>query len=167
MCYAYLSDVEPESLYEDFDFDLLIEDTSPSAEEKQKALYAYIAKSKWWARGWTLQELIAPSNFEFYGKDEQGWIYMGNKVLLLDVIISRTGIAREVLSGLDVGKCSIAMRMSWASDRETTRLEDIAYCLLGIFRVNMPLLYGEGKKAFLRLQVCSAENGRKKSQDLY
>ena len=58
-----------------------------------------------------------------------------------------------MLQGSDVKRCSIAMRMTWASDRETTRPEDSAYCLLGIFGVNMPLLYGEGAKAFLRLQV--------------
>jgi hypothetical protein len=49
-------------------------------------------------------------------------------------------------------QASVAKRMSWASGRSTTREEDIAYCLLGIFNVNMPLLYGEGHKAFVRLQ---------------
>ncbi|RYF42599.1 MAG: hypothetical protein EOO38_19570, partial [Cytophagaceae bacterium] len=167
VCYAYLSDIEPESVYEDFDYNLLIEDVTPDGEEKKKALHAHIAQSRWWTRGWTLQELIAPSNLEFYGKNKQGWVHMGNKFLLLDVIMSRTGITREVLSGLDIGKCSIAMRMSWASDRETTRVEDIAYCLLGMFGVNMPLLYGEGKKAFLRLQVRRAERRGQTSQELY
>ncbi|KAH8163127.1 hypothetical protein CIB48_g5096, partial [Xylaria polymorpha] len=47
---------------------------------------------------------------------------------------------------------SVASRLQWASERQTTRAEDIAYCLLGIFDVNMPLLYGEGQRAFVRLQ---------------
>ncbi|KAJ4355566.1 uncharacterized protein N0V89_003584 [Didymosphaeria variabile] len=58
----------------------------------------------------------------------------------------------EAQMGADLGSVSVAERMRWASKRETTRTEDIAYCLLGIFDVNMPLLYGEGEKAFTRLQ---------------
>jgi hypothetical protein len=46
----------------------------------------------------------------------------------------------------------VAVRISWAAKRTTTRDEDMAYCLLGIFDINMPMLYGEGAKAFLRLQ---------------
>jgi hypothetical protein len=65
-----------------------------------------------------------------------------------------TGISKPVLSfGLeDMEACSVAERMSWAANRQTTKEEDIAYCLLGIFKVNMPLLYGEGSRAFIRLQ---------------
>lgn len=72
---------------------------------------------------------------------------------MLDLVAKRTGIEKYILLGGDVMKCSVAQRMSWASERETTRTEDLAYCLLGIFGVNMPLLYGEGNNAFLRLQV--------------
>jgi hypothetical protein len=69
-------------------------------------------------------------------------------------IASVTGIDTEILLNSDVQlkQISVARRMSWAALRETTRLEDLAYCLLGIFDVNMPLLYGEGEKAFIRLQ---------------
>ncbi|KAH9234052.1 hypothetical protein K456DRAFT_1910231 [Colletotrichum gloeosporioides 23] len=64
-----------------------------------------------------------------------------------------TSINHDILSmSQDLNDFSVAERMSWASGRETTRPEDLAYCLLGIFGVNMPMLYGEGKKAFLRLQ---------------
>ena len=69
------------------------------------------------------------------------------------MIADRTGIDREVLDGQDPLLCSVAHRMSWAAQRQTTRVEDQAYCLMGLFGVNMPLIYGEKHKAFLRLQV--------------
>jgi len=91
----------------------------------------------------------------FYANNSRGWSKIGDKFSLLELVAKRTGIERHILLGGDVMKCSVAQRMSWASERETTRTEDLAYCLLGIFGVNMPLLYGEGSKAFLRLQVGS------------
>ncbi|KAH6870736.1 heterokaryon incompatibility protein-domain-containing protein [Alternaria rosae] len=113
---------------------------------------ARVMRSNWWTRGWTLQELIAPSEIIFYANGTTGWSKIGDKSTLLDLVAKRTGIEKYILLGGDVMKCSVAQRMSWASERETTRMEDLAYCLLGIFGVNMPLLYGEGSKAFLRLQ---------------
>lgn len=69
------------------------------------------------------------------------------------LIESRTRIPSDVLTGEDkIEIYSVAARMSWAAERQTTRIEDVAYCLMGIFEVNMPLLYGEGRKAFRRLQ---------------
>ncbi|KAG9242985.1 heterokaryon incompatibility protein-domain-containing protein, partial [Calycina marina] len=122
VCYAYLSDV------------VKIED---------------MPHSRWFMRGWTLQELIAPRNIVFYC---ESWIELGTKETLQKDISYITDIEQSVLlSGL-IDKVSIARRMSWASKRETTRLEDRAYSLLRIFDVNMPLLYGEGKRAFTRLQ---------------
>ncbi|EAT77383.2 hypothetical protein SNOG_15158 [Parastagonospora nodorum SN15] len=109
--------------------------------------------SKWWTRGWTLQELIAPRVVKFFGHDEkQQWKQLGKKSTLLQLIVYRTPIDRKVLEGSDVRSCSVANRMSWAAERETTRVEDRAYSLLGIFGVNMPLLYGEGERSFIRLQ---------------
>ncbi|KAH7076984.1 heterokaryon incompatibility protein-domain-containing protein [Paraphoma chrysanthemicola] len=146
VCYAYLSDVQarPESKKHD-NSRRLLSNEEPIASE--------FRASKWWSRGWTLQELIAPQNLKFFASDgQEGWAELGGKRALLPLVKQITGIPRDILRGADVRICSIAMRMSWASDRETTRLEDRAYCLLGIFDVNMPLLYGEGKKAFLRLQ---------------
>jgi hypothetical protein len=106
--------------------------------------------SKWFTRGWTLQELLAPSDVQFYGAE---WQFLGSKLALLDLVAERTGIDRDTLGGTrQLYDNSIARRMSWASNRETTRVEDKAYCLLGLFDVNLPLLYGEGEKAFLRLQ---------------
>jgi hypothetical protein len=120
------------------------------SEEERYHKTSSFRKSRWFTRGWTLQELIAPSSVIFYGKD---WREIGTKSSLHDLIIEITHIHKDMLLGTKhLGQFSIAQKMSWASGRETTRSEDIAYCLMGIFNVNMPLLYGEGEKAFLRLQ---------------
>ncbi|KAM0432370.1 hypothetical protein ACHAPT_004913 [Fusarium lateritium] len=106
--------------------------------------------SRWFTRGWTLQELIAPSSIIFFSRM---WEELGTKATLNEVISERTGIPKAILSGnQDLETASVAQRMSWAAERRTTRREDVAYCLMGIFNINMPLLYGEGEKAFIRLQ---------------
>lgn len=100
--------------------------------------------------GWTLQELLAPSNVEFYDQD---WAFRGSKKDHNDTISKFTSIPTKVLlKPTTIYKESVSARMSWASKRVTKRTEDIAYCLLGIFEINMPLIYGEGKRAFQRLQ---------------
>lgn len=105
---------------------------------------------RWLSRGWTLQELIAPVVCRFYFQD---WTLMGEKVEFLEELAEITGIPTYVLDDQAlVGQLSVAERMSWAADRKSTRLEDVAYSLLGIFDIHMPLLYGEGEKAFVRLQ---------------
>ncbi|KAK2758999.1 hypothetical protein FQN54_003097 [Arachnomyces sp. PD_36] len=123
------------------------------------ACYAFLADaesptemlaSRWFERGFTLQELIAPSTVIFYSRT---WSKLGTKESLQDLISKRTTIPIGILSGVDrVDDASVAQRMSWAANRKTSRLEDEAYCLMGIFGINMPLLYGEGKAAFIRLQ---------------
>jgi len=129
-CYVFLPDVM----------------TSGSREEINQQLQ----KSRWWSRGWTLQELVAPAHVDFYTTE---WNYIDNKVELVDRISAITTISKEVLLTGDPSSSSVAQIMSWASKRQTTRLEDRAYCLLGLFEVNMPMLYGEGNGAFTRLQV--------------
>lgn len=105
---------------------------------------------KWFTRGWTLQELLAPRNIKFY---TAGWKWLGVKASLISTISSATRIEESILTSMDsVITASVAKRMSWAADRKTTRIEDEAYSLLGIMGVNMPLLYGEGSRAFARLQ---------------
>jgi len=123
VCLAYLSDLnEPES------FDAC----------------------RWFTRGWTLQELIAPEKVYFF---DASWLLVGEKRDLEQRITNRTGICESVLrSRLALPSIAVATRLSWAATRETTRVEDMAYCLMGLFDVNMPMLYGEGSKAFLRLQ---------------
>ena len=107
-------------------------------------------RSEWFTRGWALQELIAPSIVRFYDVD---WQFIGDKDSLAYSITEATGIPRDVLTGQQlVQDCSVAQRFSWAARRHTTRVEDRAYSLLGLFDVSMPMLYGEGDKAFLRLQ---------------
>ena len=115
-------------------------------DNRMRAFY----QSSWWVRGWTLQELLAPQQLFFY---DQGFNIIGSKLELCFQVSEITGIKVPYLIGQKpINRASIATRMSWASNRTTTRLEDEAYSLLGIFDVNMPLVYGEGKMAFFRLQ---------------
>ncbi|KAL5117859.1 hypothetical protein ACEQ8H_004177 [Pleosporales sp. CAS-2024a] len=106
--------------------------------------------SKWFTRGWTLQELIAPREVVFYGR---AWDFKGTKTSLAAQITDITGIPDKILRhDMELNEIPVAQRFSWASERRTTREEDTAYCLLGIFDINMAILYGEGSKAFVRLQ---------------
>ncbi|KAI1419318.1 heterokaryon incompatibility protein-domain-containing protein [Xylaria sp. FL1777] len=115
---------------------------------------------RWFTRGWTLQELIAPKALEFF---DSTWRFRGDKSTLCSRISQITGIHIQVLeNSAYLPEISVGQKMSWASARKTTRVEDIAYCLFGIFDINMPLIYGEGTKAFLRLQ----EEIAKESNDL-
>lgn len=136
ICYAFLADVMPSTL------------SGMTATLSGRAKDHFI-KSRWFTRGWTLQELIAPSVVQFYSAY---WVELSTKASLKDLISEVTGIDIQVLGGSSPSTCNVARRLSWASMRETTRIEDAAYCLLGFFDVNMPLLYGEGMKAFRRLQ---------------
>ncbi|TGJ78993.1 hypothetical protein E0Z10_g9771 [Xylaria hypoxylon] len=108
------------------------------------------ATSRWFTRGWTLQELLAPDKVIFF---DRNWGVLGDRKDLADTICNVTRIHIGALHDQNtVSQYSIAQRMSWAADRRTSRQEDTAYCLLGIFNINMPLLYGEGQRAFLRFQ---------------
>ncbi|KAK8874734.1 Vegetative incompatibility protein HET-E-1 [Apiospora arundinis] len=107
----------------------------------------------------TPDEFIAPADINFYSKD---WSLLFTKENDIRELSTMTGISLEIMLTCDPSLASVAQRMSWAARRVTTRPEDMAYCLLGIFDVNMPMLYGEGRhKAFLRLQ----EEIMKKSDD--
>ncbi|KAH9906699.1 HET-domain-containing protein [Xylariomycetidae sp. FL2044] len=131
ICYAYLADVA-------------------SSGQPGEHYTLQFQHSRWFSRGWTLQELLAPARVHFYTR---GWARLGTKGGIPGPISSITGIPVAYLTGQRaVAEASVAERMSWLSKRRTTRVEDLAYCMLGIFGLNMPLLYGEGRKAFLRLQ---------------
>ncbi|KAK4156166.1 heterokaryon incompatibility protein-domain-containing protein [Chaetomidium leptoderma] len=109
-----------------------------------------LACARWFTRGWTLQELLASREMVLYSRD---WKRIGTKHDLAINLAWITGIEVKYLRGVvSLATASVSKRMSWAAQRSTSRTEDIAYCLLGIFDINMPLLYGEGKKAFRRLQ---------------
>ncbi|KAI6001728.1 hypothetical protein EDC04DRAFT_1058126 [Pisolithus marmoratus] len=102
-------------------------------------------------RGWTLQELIAPKRVEFFNKD---WMPIGNKQRLAPTLEDITSIPRSVLmDGLVRKRLSVAQIMSWAAGWKTKRVEDRAYSLMGLFGVTMPMVYGEGKNVFRRLQL--------------
>lgn len=111
-----------------------------------------LQQSEWFTRGWTLQEMLAP--VEVYFCDSQ-WRHLGTRTSLSNELSSASGVPAEFLrdEGRDrIHWTSVAKRMSWASKRKTTRPEDVAYCLFGLFNVNLPLLYGEGTYSFIRLQ---------------
>ncbi|KAF4452330.1 Vegetative incompatibility HET-E-1 [Fusarium albosuccineum] len=126
--------------------------------ERAEVCYAYLSDldggdlkdCRWFTRGWTLQELIAPNNMKFF---DHSWENVGDKASLLEQLSTITSIEARILSHQDpLWYACVAKRFSWAAKRKNTRDEDIAYCLLGIFNINMPMLYGEGFKAFVRLQ---------------
>lgn len=134
-CYAYLADVQPGPM----------PGQTVAIDVDQQ-----IVGSRWFTRGWTLQELLAPKRIRFYAQD---WSRLGTRSGLADVISAATGIDKVYLTGHQhLGYASVAKKLSWLSSRVTSRVEDMAYCMLGIFGINMPLLYGEGSKAFIRLQ---------------
>ena len=130
VCYAFLADV-------------------PAKADHDRAGSRF-RRSRWFARGWTLQELIAPLHVVFLSKD---WVDLGSKHTRAGLVREITGIAYNALLHVEpLDKFSVAQRLSWACGRQTTRVEDQAYSLLGIFDINMPSLYGEGHRAFRRLQ---------------
>ncbi len=149
VCFAFLEDME----------DAPTGEGPPMADAADERV-AQFARCRWFTRGWTLQELIAPHRVEFYNRR---WVFCGDKSSLLAVLSGVIRIRADILSSADLlSAVPVAQRMAWAARRRTTRPEDAAYCLLGIFGINMPLLYGEGEKAFIRLQ----EEIIKESNDL-
>ncbi|EIW58290.1 HET-domain-containing protein [Trametes versicolor FP-101664 SS1] len=130
VCYAYLEDVP--------------DDDDPTQAN------SYFSRSRWHKRGWTLQELIAPKRVVFLTRT---WGCLGTKAGLASSLEKITGVDFNILTGhISIHSQSVARRMSWAACRETTRIEDQAYSLLGIFGIHMSPIYGEGQNAFLRLQ---------------
>jgi hypothetical protein len=132
VCYVYLSDVLASSY--DTPAWLLSNDD--------------FRKSEWFRRGWTLQELLAPKHVTFFDRE---WNDIGTRRSLRDALIEITKIncldeQRQFMNA------SVAQKISWAARRVTTREEDTAYSLMGLLNINMPILYGEGKRAFMRLQ---------------
>ena len=157
-----------------------MQDVPSRAQTSALQFWRAFDNSEWFKRGWTLQELLAPAAVFFCSSQ---WEVLGELQMakgmsmhfvdatslqafgwsLNDRISQITGIQLQYLNGAEpIESATVARRMSWAAQRKTTRVEDEAYCLLGLFGVNMPLLYGEGSKAFLRLQ----EEIIKQSDDL-
>ena len=127
VCFAYLSDLS----------------ASPGSNDG-------LVNCRWFKRGFTLQELIAPRNLSFFDVE---WTSRGSKTDLVEDLSNITGVPKEVLLHEQaLSTIAAAAKMSWAAHRECARIEDIAYSLLGIFDLNIPLLYGEEERAFRRLQ---------------
>ena len=136
-CYVYLSDVPRRG-------------DKHSERDQHDAVDVYendIRVSRWFKRGWTLQELLAPQDVIFY-------THHGHKIgtkSSMDILLHEvTSIPREALGGRSLADFSVDQRLSWIEKRRTTREEDMVYSLLGIFDVNMTLIYGEGRKRALR-----------------
>jgi hypothetical protein len=145
-CYVYLPDVSRPRI-----------DPADGSHERWESTFR---KSDWFRRGWTLQELIAPASVDFFCREGE---LLGNKASLEQHICEVTGIPASALRGSPLSDFSVAERLSWAASRETFRQEDKAYSLLGIFDVNMPLIYSEGiEKAMQRLreEITKASKGQ-------
>jgi hypothetical protein len=145
-CYVYLLDV---TVPEDGDL-----------EARPTSWLEAFKKSRWFTRGWTLQELLAPTTVEFFCK---GGKRLGSRVSLEQEISHITRIPVSALRGQALAEFSIEERMSWTAGRMTTVKEDKVYCLLGIFNVFLPLIYGEGEEhatTRLREEIYRRHGGR-------
>jgi len=183
VCFAYLADVPYSDAYLVLDTDQLDTDqsdtehpnteqsdtersdtelsrtersnTEPLLKETDREAYNAFIHSRWFTRGWTLQELIAPRRVHFLSSE---WKFIGSKKNLSQEIAVASGLNEDCLDAINASAYSTYMKMSLAARRETTREEDAAYCLLGLFGINMPLLYGEGRaQALKRLQLAIVE----------
>jgi hypothetical protein len=144
ICFTHFFDVDGRGI--------ILTDPNPNQPDTDdmKAVRKEFTHARWFKRGWTLQELLAPPRLLFYDKN---WNLLGSRNDLCNTIAGITHIEPGVLrDAQQMRACSIAKRMSWAAGRQTRRPEDKAYSLLGIFGVNMPMIYGEGDRAFIRLQ---------------
>jgi hypothetical protein len=137
-CYVYLADVSRPTL------------DANASRPSQLSWESSFRKSRWFTRGWTLQELVAPTLVEFFSKEGE---QLGSKRSLEQHIHEVTRIPIKALRGNPLSEFSVLERMLWGEDHDTTRKEDKAYSLLGIFDVHMPLIYDEGReKALKRLR---------------
>ena len=134
-CYVFLSDVSVDS------------------DNGELAPYLWegsFRRSRWFTRGWTLQELLAPTSVEFFSREGR---YLGSKQTLEELIHEITTIPIPALQGKPLTQFSVKERLRWITGRNTKKPEDQAYCLLGIFDIFMPLIYGEKENAIQRLKA--------------
>lgn len=135
--------------------DILVDPKTVTATTLQQVWETDIRHSKWFTRGWTLQELLAPTQVDFYSKEG---IWLGDKTSRVRELSEMTRVADAALQKTPLSSYSVEERMSWANGRQTKREEDEAYSLLGIFDVYIPLIYGEGRwKAQIRLRKAILE----------
>jgi len=150
-CYVHLADVS-------------ISDSRENAQLPQSTWEPEFRSSRWFTRGWTLQELIAPRSVDFFSREGKR---LGDKKSLERQIHEITGVDIGALRGAPLSRYGVQERMSWAAKRQTTRKEDKAYSLLGIFNIYMPIIYGEGENAFFRLQRKIEKSSKGRSFDRY
>lgn len=131
-CYVYLSDA-----------------SNVSSRSSSDEIMTAIQECRWFQRAWTLQELLAPFTVHFYSSS---WAFIGTKATLRTIICQCSKIDETALYLWKPRKFCVSQIMQWAETRESTRIEDHAYSLMGLFEINMPIIYGEGLKAFQRLQ---------------
>lgn len=143
-CYVYLADVSADS------------DDSEQAPHRWESAFR---RSRWFKRGWTLQELLAPTSVEFFSREGHR---LGDKATLEVLIHEITQIPVNALRGEPLSQFSVDERLRWTDGRQTKKVEDKAYCLLGIFDVSMSLRYGEGEKALTRLEAKVKGSSRSK-----
>ena len=146
-CYVYLCDVQ-------------VPEEGTDAQAFRISWVEAFRRSRWFTRGWTLQELLAPAKVEFFSKEGKR---LGSRMSLEQDIHEITKIPIEALRGRRLVEFSIDERMSWAANRTTTLREDKVYCLLGIFKVFLPLIYGEGEDyaaTRLREEIQRRQEGR-------
>jgi hypothetical protein len=127
-CYVFLSDVSVPSTHQQSDWE------------------ASFRRSRWFLRGWTLQELIAPISVEFYSNEGRR---IGDKTSLEQLVHEITNLPLAALRNCPLDQFTITERMEWAKNRITTEEEDIVYCLLGVLGISIPVSYGEGKEKAL------------------
>lgn len=143
VCYVYLEDVHKS---------VKGKEKKIEEEDDDSSTVTQFRNSKWFTRGWTLQELIAPKDVRFFTAD---WVQLGRKrqPRIARLLSQITGIPADLLLGKSKIKDICASQiLFWASKRQTTRTEDRTYSLLGLFDISFPILYGEGSRAFRRLQ---------------
>jgi hypothetical protein len=133
-CYVYLSDVSTEQ-------------TKAGGLSTEFTWEPAFRSSRWFTRGWTLQELLAPSIVEFFSQE---WEKLGDKVSLNSLIHRITGIPQEVLTGALLYSYRFRDVLRWAEGRETKLEEDKIYSLQGIIGVEVAPMYGEGAASALR-----------------
>jgi hypothetical protein len=150
-CYVYLNDVSvPEEV--------------PNAEAFRVSWEQAFRRSRWFTRGWTLQELLAPASVEFFSREGKR---LGSRISLEQELHEITGIPTKALRCQKLYDFSVEERMRWAAGRTTTVKEDKIYCLLGIFGVFLPLIYGEGEQyATLRLKEEIQKRQHRQTTDL-
>lgn len=135
-CYVYMSDVSFGG--------------KEDVKQSERPWESEFRNSRWFRRGWTLQELLAPQSVEFFSRE--GYL-LGDRTTLKQIIHEITKIPIAAIEGSKpLSEFSDGEKMRWTEGRETTRKEDRAYCLLGIFDISMPANYGEGDRAFKRLK---------------